>query len=100
MDLKGSDKALAAEKMAAANSSVNKEAFTYKMLGKLAEFSFHFPRLIIIVGLISCLLGMAYTAKYLTFDADQANLIKRSAGLQAAAHPEFSGGRIPFDRQG
>lgn len=83
MDLKGSDKALAAEKMAAANSSVNKEAFTYKMLGKLAEFSFHFPRLIIIVGLISCLLGMAYTAKYLTFDADQANLIKRSAGLQA-----------------
>ena len=83
MDLKGSDKALAAEEKAASQGSVNKEAFTYKMLGKLAEFSFHFPRLIIIVGIVSCLLGMAYTAKYLAFDADQANLIKRSAGLQA-----------------
>ena len=83
MDLKGSDKSLAAEEKAASQGSVNKEAFTYKMLGKLAEFSFHFPRLIIIVGLVSCLLGMIYTANYLTFDADQANLIKRSAGLQA-----------------
>ncbi len=83
MASKGSDKALTVEESATSQGLVNKEAFTYKMLGKLAEFAFRFPRLIVVVGIISCLLGMVYTAKYLTFDADQANLIKRSAGLQA-----------------
>lgn len=79
----GSDKVVAATKAAIATSSPNQGAFTYKILDLLAKLSFRFPRLIIVVGIISCLLGMAYTAKYLTFDADQANLIKRSAGLQA-----------------
>lgn len=54
-----------------------------RLLSWLADFDCRYARLIIVAAVISCLASMVYTAKYLTFDPDQANLIKRSAGLQA-----------------
>ena len=52
-----------------------------RLLSWLADFDCRYARLIIVAAVISCLASMVYTAKYLTFDPDQANLIKRSAGL-------------------
>ncbi|MGM9999606.1 MAG: MMPL family transporter [Candidatus Bruticola sp.] len=63
-------------------AALKKDTLIYRGLERLAAFTFRFPRLIIVFSLITCLLCMGYTAKCLTFDADQANLIKRSDGLQ------------------
>ncbi|MGM9991711.1 MAG: MMPL family transporter [Candidatus Bruticola sp.] len=72
------------EKKSTASESANlkQNGLVYRGLKRLTALSFRFPRLIIVFSLITCLLCMGYTAKFLTFDADQANLIKRSDGLQ------------------
>ncbi|MBQ7501265.1 MMPL family transporter, partial [bacterium] len=53
------------------------------LLRRLADFDYKYPKSIIAVCLVLFLLGVTYTASHLTFDADQANLIKRSTGLQS-----------------
>ena len=58
-------------------------SYIISLFSRIAEFDFHHPRLIVLVSVITCLISLLYTAKYLKFDADQANLIKRAAAVQA-----------------
>lgn len=58
-------------------------AHIVRLLGLAADFDYRFSGIIVAVSLILCILCLLYTAGYLKFDPDQANLIKRSAGLQA-----------------
>lgn len=65
------------------NKKCSAEETVRRALRRIADFDYKHPKSIIFCCLALFLIGVIYTAGHLTFDADQANLIKRSSGLQS-----------------
>lgn len=55
-----------------------------RILAGMATLAYTYPYAIIVVGTLLCVLGVWYAQKTMYFDADQANLIRRSAELQSS----------------
>jgi len=56
---------------------------TARWLMRLADLAWKHPWPVLVVGTLLCLVSVLYTWRNLTFDADRANLIRRSVELQS-----------------